>query len=112
MRPLALGNPRLRTRSRRQVATTRAPSARPRPSVNLAHTGPPGSPEPATWRTPPASATQPRYRAPEPLGAQGQGIGDVSDIWSWAQSAGRAIPNGPGAGPKPGDLIVFGGEQV
>ena len=48
----------------------------------------------------------------EPLGAQGQGIGDVSDIWSWAQSAGRAIPNGPGVVPKPGDLIVFGGEHV
>ena len=51
-------------------------------------------------------------QAGEPLGAQGQGIGDVSDIWSWAQSAGRAIPNGPGVVPKPGDLIVFGGEHV
>jgi hypothetical protein len=51
-------------------------------------------------------------QAGEPLGAQGQGIGDVSDIWSWAQSTGRAIPNGPGVLPKPGDLIVFGGEHV
>ncbi len=51
-------------------------------------------------------------QAGEPLGAQGQGIGDVSDIWSWAQSTGRAIPNGPGVMPKPGDLIVFGGEHV
>jgi hypothetical protein len=51
-------------------------------------------------------------QAGEPLGVQGQGIGDVSDIWSWAQSAGRAIPNGPGVVPKPGDLIVFGGEHV
>jgi hypothetical protein len=51
-------------------------------------------------------------QAGEPLGAQGQGIGDVSDIWSWAQSAGRAIPNGPGVVPQPGDLIVFGGEHV
>ncbi len=51
-------------------------------------------------------------QAGEPLGAQGQGIGDVSDIWSWAQSSGRAIPNGPGVVPKPGDLIVFGGEHV
>jgi hypothetical protein len=51
-------------------------------------------------------------QAGEPLGAQGQGIGDVSDIWSWAQSTGRAIPNGPGVVPKPGDLIVFGGEHV
>ncbi len=52
------------------------------------------------------------HQAGEPLGAQGQGIGDVSDIWSWAQSTGRAIPNGPGVMPKPGDLIVFGGEHV
>ncbi|HTC60772.1 MAG TPA: CHAP domain-containing protein [Solirubrobacteraceae bacterium] len=51
-------------------------------------------------------------QAGEPLGAQGQGIGDVSDIWSWAQSTGRAIPNGPGIVPQPGDLIVFGGEHV
>jgi hypothetical protein len=51
-------------------------------------------------------------QADEPLGAQGQGIGDVSDIWSWAQSTGRAVPNGPGVVPKPGDLIVFGGEHV
>jgi hypothetical protein len=30
----------------------------------------------------------------------------------WAQSAGRAIPNGPGVTPRPGDLIVFGDEHV
>jgi hypothetical protein len=47
-----------------------------------------------------------------PLGSQGQGLGDVSEIWSWAQSTGRAIPNGPGVVPKPGDLIVFGDEHV
>jgi hypothetical protein len=51
-------------------------------------------------------------QAGEPLGAQGQGLGSVSAIWSWAQSAGRAVPNGPGVTPKPGDLIVFGGEHV
>jgi hypothetical protein len=47
-----------------------------------------------------------------PLGAQGEGLGSVSEIWSWAQSTGRAIPNGPGVVPQPGDLIVFGGEHV
>jgi CHAP domain len=51
-------------------------------------------------------------QAGEPLGAQGEGLGSVSEIWSWAQSTGRAIPNGPGVVPKPGDLIVFGGEHV
>jgi hypothetical protein len=48
----------------------------------------------------------------EPLGAQGEGLGSVSEIWSWAQSTGRAVANGPGVVPKPGDLIVFGGEHV
>jgi hypothetical protein len=51
-------------------------------------------------------------QAGEPLGSQGQGLGAVSEIWSWAQSTGRAIPNGPGVVPKPGDLIVFGDEHV
>lgn len=47
-----------------------------------------------------------------PLGANGEGLGSVSEIWSWAQSAGRVIPNGPGVTPQPGDLIVFGSEHV
>jgi hypothetical protein len=51
-------------------------------------------------------------QAGQPLGAQGEGLGSVSAIWSWAQGAGRAVPNGPGVTPKPGDLIVFGGEHV
>jgi len=51
-------------------------------------------------------------QAGEPLGEGGQGLGSVSEIWSWAQSAGRAVPNGPGVVPKPGDLIVFGDEHV
>lgn len=51
-------------------------------------------------------------QAGEPLGSGGQGLGAVSDVWSWAQSTGRAIPNGPGVVPKPGDLIVFGDEHV
>jgi hypothetical protein len=52
------------------------------------------------------------HQAGEPIGSQGQGLGAVSDIWSWAQSVGRAIPNGPGVVPAPGDLIVFGDEHV
>jgi hypothetical protein len=47
-----------------------------------------------------------------PLGDQGQGFGAVSQIWSWAQAHGRAVSNGPGVVPKPGDLIVFGSEHV
>jgi hypothetical protein len=51
-------------------------------------------------------------QAGAPLGTQGEGLGSVSAIWSWAQSTGRAIANGPGVKPQPGDLIVFGGEHV
>jgi hypothetical protein len=51
-------------------------------------------------------------QAGEPIGPGGAGLGSVSEIWSWAQSSGRAIPNGPGVLPHPGDLIVFGGEHV
>jgi hypothetical protein len=45
--------------------------------------------------------------AGEPLGDQGQGFGSVDQLYSWAQHAGRAVPNGQGYVPKPGDLIVF-----
>ena len=51
-------------------------------------------------------------QAGEPLGLQGQGLGAVRDIWSWAEQTGRAVPNGPGVVPQPGDLIVFGDEHV
>lgn len=51
-------------------------------------------------------------QAGEPIGEGGQGAGAVSEVWSWAQSSGRAIPNGPGVVPQPGDLIVFGDEHV
>ncbi|MGD1055906.1 MAG: CHAP domain-containing protein, partial [Solirubrobacteraceae bacterium] len=51
-------------------------------------------------------------QAGEPIGEAGQGAGAVSEVWSWAQSTGRAIPNGPGVVPQPGDLIVFGDEHV
>ena len=36
----------------------------------------------------------------------------VGDIWNWAQQTGRAIPNGAGVTPTPGDLIVFGDHHV
>ncbi len=51
-------------------------------------------------------------QAGEPIGEGGQGAGAVSEVWSWAQSTGRAIANSPGVVPKPGDLIVFGDEHV
>ena len=50
--------------------------------------------------------------AGEPIGASGEGLGSAGEIWSWAQSTGRAVANGPGVVPKPGDLIVFGNEHV
>ena len=41
-------------------------------------------------------------QAGEPIGPSGQGLGSVSEIWSWAQSTGRAVSNGPGVVPAPG----------
>ncbi|MFL5832275.1 MAG: CHAP domain-containing protein [Solirubrobacteraceae bacterium] len=87
---------------------------------------PPGSndgPRLATYRTATvgAAAGEPwcayfaswvAKQAGVPLGDHGQGFGSCSDIWSWAQSTGRAIPNGAGVTPHPGDLILFGGEHV
>jgi hypothetical protein len=42
-----------------------------------------------------------------PLGDAGQGFGRVDDLYAWAQRSGKAIPNGPGVTPQPGDLIVW-----
>jgi hypothetical protein len=42
-----------------------------------------------------------------PLGDNGQGFGSVDQLYAWAQRTGRAVPNGPGVVPHPGDLIVF-----
>src|SRR4051794_39422226 len=45
-----------------------------------------------------------------PIGDQGQGYGAVSDVWSWAQRTGKAIPAGTQP-PQPGDLIVWNGRH-
>jgi hypothetical protein len=42
-----------------------------------------------------------------PLGDNGQGFGRVDDVYAWAQKTGKAIPNGEGVRPEPGDLIVW-----
>jgi CHAP domain len=42
-----------------------------------------------------------------PLGDQGQGFGSVDQLYAWAQRTGRAVANGPGVVPRPGDLVVF-----
>ncbi|MEA2222781.1 MAG: hypothetical protein QOH83_1157 [Solirubrobacteraceae bacterium] len=42
-----------------------------------------------------------------PLGENGQGFGSVDALYGWAQRTGRAVPNGPGVVPRPGDLIVW-----
>jgi hypothetical protein len=46
-------------------------------------------------------------QAGAPLGDQGQGFGRVDDVYAWAQRTGKAIPNGSGVRPQPGDLIVW-----
>jgi len=46
-------------------------------------------------------------QAGAPLGDQGEGFGSVDQLYAWAQRTNRAVPNGPGVVPRPGDLIVF-----
>jgi hypothetical protein len=46
-------------------------------------------------------------QAGTPLGDQGEGFGRVDDVYAWAQRTGKAIPNGSGVTPQPGDLIVW-----
>lgn len=46
-------------------------------------------------------------QAGTPVGDNGQGFGSVDALYAWAQGAGRAVPNGPGVVPRPGDLIVW-----
>jgi len=85
---------------------------------------PPGSndgPQIATYRSAVAGAQpgQPwcayfaswaAAQAGTPLGPNGQGLGSVSEIASWASSTGKLLP--ASAAPAPGDLILFGGEHV
>lgn len=42
-----------------------------------------------------------------PLGDSGEGFGSVDALYAWAQRAGRAVSNGTGVVPRPGDLIVW-----
>ena len=46
-------------------------------------------------------------QAGTPLGDRGEGFGSVDQLYAWAQRAGRAVANGPGVVPRPGDLIVW-----
>ncbi|WP_320669620.1 CHAP domain-containing protein [Patulibacter defluvii] len=46
-------------------------------------------------------------RAGTPLGDRGEGFGSVDQLWGWAQRSGRAIANGPGVVPRPGDVVIL-----
>jgi CHAP domain-containing protein len=46
-------------------------------------------------------------QAGEPLGDGGQGFGSVDALDAWAHRTGRAVANGPGVVPRPGDLAIF-----
>ncbi len=76
--------------------STAAPCRGPPPASRGAPTSPPGSPARRACRS----------------ADQGQGFGYVGDIWNWAQQTGRAIVNGPGVVPSPGNLIIFGDHHV
>jgi hypothetical protein len=50
-------------------------------------------------------------RAGHPLGDEGQGYGGVAQVWAWASGQGTAELPGGGYTPRPGDLILFGGNN-
>ena len=90
--------------------TEQPPGSNESPSIAMYRTATAGAIPGAPWCA--YFASWAARQAGEPLGASGEGLGSVGQIWSWAQSTGRAIPNGPGVTPQPGDLIVFGDEHV
>lgn len=46
-------------------------------------------------------------QAGTPMGDRGQGFASVDHAWAWAQSSGKAVPNGAGVRPQIGDVIIF-----
>jgi CHAP domain len=90
--------------------TEQPPGSNESPAIAMYRTATAGAIPGAPWCA--YFASWAARQAGEPLGANGEGLGSVAQVWSWAQSTGRAIPNGPGVTPQPGDLIVFGDEHV
>ncbi len=90
--------------------TEQPPGSNESPAIAMYRSATAGAASGAPWCA--YFASWAARQAGEPLGAGGEGLGSVGQIWSWAQSTGRAIPNGPGVTPQPGDLIVFGDEHV
>ncbi|MGH2854755.1 MAG: CHAP domain-containing protein [Solirubrobacteraceae bacterium] len=86
------------------------PGSNESPAIALYRTATAGAIPGAPWCA--YFASWAARQAGEPLGVGGEGLGSVGQIWSWAQSTGRAIPGGPGVTPQPGDLIMFGDEHV
>jgi hypothetical protein len=90
--------------------TEQPPGSNESPAIAIYRTATAGAIPGAPWCA--YFASWAARQAGEPLGANGEGLGSVAQIWSWAQSTGRAISGGPGVTPQPGDLIVFGDEHV
>jgi hypothetical protein len=90
--------------------TEQPPGSNESPAIAMYRTATAGAAPGAPWCA--YFASWAARLAGAPIGANGEGLGSVGQIWSWAQSSGRAIPNGPGVTPQPGDLIVFGDEHV
>jgi hypothetical protein len=105
------GNPAMVAIAASQVGQTeQPPGSNDSPAIAAYRTATAGATAGAPWCA--YFASWVARQAGEPIGSQGQGLGYVGDIWNWAQQTGRAIPNGPGVTPQPGDLIVFGDHHV
>lgn len=108
----------LRTASATVGSTPMIDAARSQAGVSEQPPGSNDSPQIATYRQAVAGSPGPgpwcayfvswaANQAGTPLGDQGQGFGSVDQMWSWAQGAGRGVPNGPGVVPNVGDVIVL-----
>jgi CHAP domain len=107
----ATGNPAIVAIAQSQLGVTeQPPGSNDSPAIAGYRTATAGSVAGEPWCA--YFASWVARQAGEPLGAQGQGFGAVADVWTWAQQTGRAVANGPGVVPAPGDLIVFGDHHI
>ncbi|WP_051471849.1 CHAP domain-containing protein [Patulibacter minatonensis] len=88
-----------------QGVTEQPPGSNDAPQIAAYRQATEGAPGPGPWCA--YFVSWAARQAGTPLGDRGQGFGSVDAMWSWAQGAGRGVPNGPGISPQVGDVIVL-----
>jgi hypothetical protein len=88
-----------------QGVTEQPPGSNDAPQIAAYRQATEGAPGPGPWCA--YFVSWAARQAGTPLGDRGQGFGSVDAMWSWAQGAGRGVPNGPGVTPQVGDVIIL-----